>query len=70
MADDNRTDDRTDEERAAWDAFYSHETYPTLPFKPGDWSAEEVMNGIRRVMRFMRGEHVRPNASEAPQNRG
>lgn len=66
----NIPDTRTDDERAAWDAFYAHETYPTLTFKPGDWSAEEVMNGIRRVMRFMRGENVRPNATETPQDGG
>jgi hypothetical protein len=48
-------DDRTDEERAVWDAFYRHEEYPPLPYSPGDWSAREVMAGLRRVIAHIRG---------------
>lgn len=50
------TDDRTEEEKGAWAAFYDHAEYPPLEFNPDDWSCQEIMRGIRRVIVFLKRE--------------
>lgn len=57
-------DERSEEEQGVWAAFYANPDHARLElpehrYDPRDWTAREVMAGLRRVIDYLKSRKAR-----------